>query len=146
MVEFLMAVDRVIDGNAFLRQVAESRFGGPMSDAWDLTPIENNLGIFSAKIEVINQRFRGETAIVTFQEGDNVPLVRVRFDLTNEGWQLHPVVPPKAANVELEKLAGILADITGSIERGSDFEEYVNAFIYRMLPQMGRVLAARDEA
>ncbi|MCG8408082.1 MAG: hypothetical protein MI923_23025 [Phycisphaerales bacterium] len=145
-VDFLKAVDRVIDRNLMLREIAEMRYGGPMSDAWDLTAIGNNLGVFSNRIKVINQRFKGETAIVTLQEGDNVPLVRATFDLTNEGWQLRPVLPPKSAVPELGKLADILVDLTQAMEQGLAFEGYFKAFVDRVLPQMQKVAVAKDGA
>ena len=145
-IAFLKAVDGVLEAHARLSTVAEGRFGGPMSDTWSLAAMENNLGVFSKNIDIINHRFSGGTATVVLQEGENGPLVRARFVRTAQGWRHRPEPMPRSVIGELGSLAAILVDITASIEQGLDFEGYVKAFLGKVLPQMGRVVMSRDES
>ncbi len=142
---FLRAVDEVIDRNDALRRAAARRFGGPLSDAWSIAPMRNNLGIFSADVRFISQRFKGGEAVVTLQEGENVPLIRARFVETEAGWQLDPDPAPIHLIDELGALSNTLAEVTQSLQRGGDFDSYVEAFLYQVLPQMRRIMTAEEE-
>jgi hypothetical protein len=141
-IAFLRAVDEVLDNNARLRQVAEQRLGGLAARAWNLSALENNLGVFSARTHLINQSFTGRTALVTLQEGEYVPLVRASFVLTDGGWKYQAPPSPGAMVPALRQLAAILAEVTASLEQGADVEAYVRAFVDRVWPQMNRVVAA----
>ncbi len=143
-IQFLEAVDEVIDRNDALRSAAALRFGEALSDAWTIAPMRNNLGIFSADVRFISQRFKGEAAVVTLQEGENVPVVRARFVETEAGWQLDPDPVPIHLIDELRALSKALAEITHSIEAGADFEYYVEAFVQRVWPQIRRFMAAEE--
>jgi len=142
-IAFLQAVDKVVDANARLRQVAKQRLGRLASDAWDLSALKNNLGIFSDRTRLIDQTFKGTAAVVTLQEAENVPLVRAKFKWTQGGWKYWAVAPPRAMVPALERLADILADTTASLQQGAGVEDYVRAFVERVWPQMNRVMAAR---
>ena len=141
-IAFLRAVDEVLDNNTRLRQVAEERLGKLAADAWNLSALEDNLGVFSARTHLINQTFKGKTALVTLQEGENVPLVRPSFVLTDEGWKYQPPASPDGMVAALRGLAEILADVTTSLEEGAGVEDYVRDFVDRVWPQMNRVVAA----
>lgn len=141
-IAFLRAVDEVLDNNTRLRQVAEQRLGKLASDAWNVSALENNLGVFSARTCLINQVFKGRTAVVTLQEGENVPLVRASFVLTEEGWKYQASSSPHDIVPALRGLAVILAEVTVSLEKGAGVEAYVQAFVDRVWPQMNRVVAA----
>ncbi len=141
---FLRAVDRVLDANVRLRRAADKRFGSLLANAWNLSTMENNLGVFSAETRLINQRFRGNGAIVTMQEAENVPLVRAAFECCDGVWQLRPEPLTQAVLPELEKLAHVLSDVGAELEAGEPFEFYVEAFFERVLPQMSRVVTVKD--
>lgn len=141
-IAFLRAVDQVLDTNTRLRQVADQRLGKIASRAWSLSSLENNLGVFSARTHLINQTFKGPTALVTLQEGENIPLVRASFVLTGDGWRYQASASPQDIIPALHRLAAVLADVTASLERGAGVEDYVRAFVDRIWPQMNRVVAA----
>lgn len=141
-IAFLRAVDEVLDNNTRLRQVAEERLGEVATEAWNLSALEDNLGVFSARTRLINQTFKGRAALVTLQEGENVPLVRASFVLTEEGWKYQASASPRDMVPALRGLAVILADVTVSLEKGAGVEAYVQAFVDRVWPQMNRVVAA----
>lgn len=143
---FLRAVDGVLDANIRLRRAADKRFGSLLANAWNLSAMENNLGVFSAETRLINQRFKGNQAIVTMQEAENVPLVRAVFECREGAWQLRPDPLTQAMLPELGELAQVLSGVAAELETGEPFESYVEAFFGRVLPQMARVVTAKDDS
>ncbi|MFQ5410675.1 MAG: hypothetical protein ACE5EC_00190 [Phycisphaerae bacterium] len=142
---FIRRMDKVLENQARVREAATRRFGAILAGAWDLSAIENNLGVFSSRCRIINQSFKGNEAIVTLQEGDHVPLVHARFERTAKGWRYRPKETPRTILAELDALAGLLGDIVESIKSGAGFDAYVNTFGADILPQMGRVVAVGSE-
>lgn len=145
-VRLIRAADAVIDANTRLKTVAESRFGGPMGEAWDLSSMQNNLGPLSKDLVLINQRFRGDTAVVTLQEGDYVPLVRAAFRCVEGVWQYDPESVPDQVADELLELACLVSDVESEVRGGAPFEVYFDSFMQRILPQMARVATINDGA
>jgi hypothetical protein len=143
-IQLLQAIDQVIDANEALQTAAEQRFSGPTGTTWSLSAMENNLGPFSARVRLINQLFRGDQATVTLQEGDNIPLVRAQFQLAGGVWRLRPDPTPARMTEELQELACILRDLHASVEAGASLAFYHDAFAYRVLPQMARVVTVPD--
>ncbi len=144
-VRLIKAVDAVIDANARLKSAAESRFGGPMGEAWDLSSMENNLGPLSKDLVLLNQRFRGDSAEVTLQEGDHIPLVRATFHSRDGRWLYEPEIVPEAVTDELWRLACLVNEVEESVRGGATFEFYFDSFMQRILPQMARVATVQDE-
>jgi len=140
MLTFLMAVDDVIDANDALCALAESRYGVPSSRTWDLGVMRDNLGVFSASIELINERQRGATAEVTVQEADRVPLVHIHFERRDGRWLYAAEEPPRALAVRLNRLAAAIRDVSARIEQGDTYEEYVGAFFTKAMPQIREMM------
>lgn len=143
-IELLSAVDKVIDANAELHETARRQYGGPLAGIWDLASMADNLGLFSTHVTLINQRFKGDGATVTLQEGDQVPLVRAEFVQAGGCWRHRPEPVPTSMIVELEELARILEAINESVQQGDPFEYYEESFVLRVLPQVRRVATAED--
>ncbi len=140
----LRSLDGVLDANDRVGRAASRRYAGVSQNPWSLGFMENNLGVFSRDIRVINQTIRGETALVNLQEGDNVPIVRAKLVRADGCWRYSPELPPKSMNRELDRLASLLAEIEGSLDRGLDMDTYIDAFWVRVLPQMEKVAMAKD--
>jgi hypothetical protein len=145
VVNLLRAIDEVIDADAALQKAVESEYAGPMTRTCSLTAVKNNLGPFSEQVRLINQRFRGATAFVTLQEGDNVPLIHARFEKVGMRWLYRPESTPARMVIELERLAQTLRDTREAVRGGVPLESYLDAFAYRVLPQMSRVMTAADD-
>jgi hypothetical protein len=139
------AADKVLAANARLRAAVDEEYGVPSCASWDLSGMENNLSIFSSRLKLISQRFTGDHAVVTLQQGDHVPLVRARFELGAHGWEYRPPAAPLSMAGELEKLAGAVDCVAHSIKCGASFEEYMASFFEQVLPQMNRVVTVKDE-
>lgn len=145
VIAILRAIDEVLESDDLLKAAVAARFGGPRFIAWDMSIMRNNLGVFSGEVRVINQTFHGNRATVTLQEGEHVPLVRAPFVLSEGRWLYEPDMPPRAMAAGLRGLAGALASIREEIERGdTDYAEYLQSFYGRVLPEMERVVFARD--
>jgi hypothetical protein len=141
---FLRAVDGVLDANSRLRGSAIERYGRVLADSWDLSAIQNNLGVFSTDTRILGQRFRGERAEVTLQEGEQVPLVRAQFRRVNRIWLLVPEPIPTAIAPELTRLGREIDALADRVEAGADYLEYLKAFPEKIAPLIARVMSADD--
>lgn len=141
----LKAIDAVIDAHATLHKAAMAAYDVVPRETWTLAAMEDNLGPFSTRVRWINQAFKGTTATVTLQEGENIPLVHAAFVFVDGRWRYRPEPTPRRMVAELRVLADVLRDVEQSVRRGAPFESYVDAFMVRVLPQMSRVVTARDD-
>jgi hypothetical protein len=138
-INILMAVDTVLVSNAYLRGAAERRYGGPLPSDWDLAVLENNLGPFSARLRIISEEIGADQAVVTLQEGTNIPLVHSRFRLQDDLWLLQPDDVDPRFSIELNRLARALHEIGESIDDGAPLDATYDAFAFRIAPQIARV-------
>lgn len=135
----LLAIDDVLAANEMLHRTAGARFNGALPGYWNLAVMENNLGPFSTDVNIINERIRNDTAMVTLQEGDNLPLFRAEFELVDGEWLYRPESMPVGRISELKRLARILRDVRESIFEGAAFGSLTDAYRYRVLPQIARI-------
>ncbi|MBX3397006.1 MAG: hypothetical protein KF841_16750 [Phycisphaerae bacterium] len=145
VVEILRALDAVLEADARLRDAATKRFGGPEYVAWNLSVLQNNLGVFSKETNILNQSFQGDFATVTLQEGDHLPLVRAPFKQVQGHWYYAPDMPPAAMTGELRRLAMEIDNIRQGVESGFDYAEYLESFPRRVVPAIRRITLAKDE-
>jgi len=143
VIAILKAFDSVIAADADIQEAAVRRFG-EQRVAWNLSVMRNNIGVFSSDTTLINQRFFGDRAVVALQEGDQVPLVRAPFRRVDRRWLYDPDLPPESMTWELSALGDVLARILREVEQGADYAEYLAAFHARVVPQIERVVAAKD--
>jgi hypothetical protein len=144
LMRLLIALDEAIAANAALRRTAELAFSGQQQECWDLAAMENNLGIFSKTVSFINLTFRGEIAEVTLQQGDAVPLVHVEFVQRGGWWLLKPEPTPDDLPAAVDELSRILRDVEREVAQGASLNGYADAFFYRVLPQLHRVVTVGE--
>lgn len=144
LIRLLIALDEAIAANAALRRTAELAYSGPQEECWDLASMENNLGIFSKKVSFINMTYRGEIGEVTLQQGGDVPLVHVEFVQRDGRWLLKPEETPDSLPTALDELSRVLRDVEGEAARGASINAYADAFFYRVVPQMHRVVTSGE--
>jgi len=144
LMRLLIALDDTIDANIALRRTAESAFSGPQEECWDLAAMQNNLGIFSKDVKFISVAYRGEIAEVTLQQGDAVPLVHVEFVQEGGQWLLQPEPTPDALPEALQELSRILREVEREVAFGASVNAYADAFFYRVVPQMHRVMTTGE--
>lgn len=141
----LIALDEAIAANADLRRTAEAAYSGPQGEYWDLASMANNIGVFSRDVSFINVTYRGDEAVVTLQQGDAVPLVHVDFVLKDGRWFYRPESAPEPLAGELNELARLIRTVEREVAHGASLNAYVDAFFYRVVPQMRRVAMAGVE-
>lgn len=137
---FLKALDDVLAANLELREAVEAVYHLPSTEMWDLAFIENNLGVFSSRVQLINQKYRGDEAFVTLQEGENVPLIHARFVIVDGKWMYRPETAPPGMAKELHVLANVIRDVAGMVRGGAEYEAYLATFFTRAVPQIRKVL------
>jgi hypothetical protein len=135
-VAFLRAVDRVIDAHERLQSAANDRFGSRVYHAWNIASLENNLGIFSRDVRVLGQTFQGDSAIVTLQAGETVPLVRAEFTRDGGEWRLKTGMQGEPLIPSLESLATRIDDVTVRLRNGLTPFEYYDAVAQELMPQL----------
>jgi hypothetical protein len=140
LMRLLIALDDTIDANVTLRRTAESAFSGPQEECWDLAAMQNNLGIFSRDVKFISMAYRGEIGEVTLQQGSAVPLVHVEFVQEGGQWLLRPEPTPDTLPEALHELTRILREVEHDVACGTSINAYADAFFYRVVPQMHRVM------
>ncbi len=145
-IELLRAVAEVLDANAAVQRAAEAAYGeAAIAVSWDLAAMQDNLGVFSARMKLISQRLKGNEAVVTLQEGEHVPLVHAEFVWSDGQWRHQPEPTPRAMVPELRELARILRELGHEVRSGAPIEAYFDAFADRVFPRMARVVTAQDQ-
>lgn len=146
-IELLRAVAEVIDANAAVQRAAEAAYGeAVIAWSWDLAAMQDNLGVFSARLKLISQRLKGDEAVVTLQEGEHIPLVHAEFVWRDGQWQHQPELTPRALVPELRELARVLREVGHEIRSGGPIEAYFDAFAERVFPRMARAVTVRDQS
>ena len=131
----LRAIDEAIAINEKIVSIARDRFIEPLEDGWSLGFMRDHLGLFSRETTFINQTFVGEEAVVTFQEGDSIPLSTARFTVNADGaWRYCPEKSPENFLDAMTLLKARLGEILTELNHGLTFEQYSDAFYHRVVP------------
>lgn len=144
--QLIAKVDRVLEANRRLQVAADRAYGGMAGLRWDLAAMEDTLGLFSTNIEFISERFKGEKAYVTIQQGQSVPLFHAVFEQHADRWLHRPDPIPTGMANELDALAETLNQIMSKVERGAPAEYYAASFFDQVVPQMRRVATVGNDA
>jgi len=144
MVDVLKAIDEVLSANAALLDAAQTAYSEELYEPFDLSAMADNLGPFSSRVSLISQSLKGDTAVVTFQEGENVPVVHAIFVWAEERWQYQPQTIPAHLPGDLRKLAGELGSLKSATQGGASFAAYCEVLDRRVLPLMARIVTGQD--
>lgn len=136
----LAAAAEILDANDRLRRAAVDAYHLADCDVWDLGALRDNLGVFSKNPTLISEKYVGADAIVTLQEGGNVPLIRARFTPHGAGWVLVPGPTPPELPARLLELAASLREVEAIVRSGIPYLEYVQLFYDRALPHMREIV------
>jgi hypothetical protein len=142
-IRFLNSIDQVLDAHDQLQEAARKQFGDRIYRAWNISAMENNLGIFSREIRIINQSLQGDHAVVTIQAGENLPLVRSEFVRLDHDWILKSPVTDAAICESLDEFAMRIDDVAERVRSGLTPTEYFDAVTQELLPGMARVASGR---
>ncbi len=140
-IRFLNSIDQVLDAHDQLQEAARKRFGDRIHHAWNISAMENNLGIFSRDVRMINQSLKGDHAVVTLQAGDNLPLIRSEFDRIDRKWILKSPFADTTICDPLDQFAMQIDDVAERIRIGLTPMEYFDAVTNELLPGMAQVAA-----
>ena len=143
-VSFIRSVDEVLAANESLRLLTETRYSAPAVEAMSLSPMADNLGLFSQTVTFFSEDYLGGKAYVTLQEGEQVPLVHAEFEFRDGRWLFRPAgVPPSAAG-EMSRLASMLIELRRGVEAGLTVDRFAEAFELRVPPQIRRIAALQE--
>ncbi len=140
-IQFLRSIDEVLDAHDRLQAAAKNRFGDRIHHAWNISSMENNLGLFSRRVTIVNQTMRGASAFVTVQEADHVPLIRVELRRVDGTWKIVPPISTASICDPLRRFASRIDAVTIRVQSGLSPEGYFNAVTNELLPGMAQVAA-----
>lgn len=143
-IRLLKSVDVLLDAHDRLQDAARGRYGDQIHRAWNLSAMRNNLGVFSRDITVINQTMKGDSAFVTLQESDRVPLVRAEFKRIDGIWKLAPPFHDTSICGSLEQFATRIDGIAQRVRSGLSPEDYFDAVTHELLPAMAQIAYAKS--
>lgn len=139
-VDLLRAIAEVLDADGELRAAAESRYLVPVPRDWGFGPLEDATGIFSRRVNIIAERQTGDSAIVIAQQGDNLPLIRVRFVHDGPKWLLMPDPAPADIADRVYGLAHSIREVVAQVNAGADYETYGRAITESVMPHVTRIV------
>lgn len=145
-IRFLQSVDRLMDAHDAMQHAAAERYGPDIHHAWNISAMENNLGIFSRDIAVISQSMRADEAIVTIQEADRVPLVRSRFIRIDGRWKLVSPINDTSICEPLETFASRIDAVAERIRDGLSPVGYYDAVTKELIPGIAQVALAESNS
>lgn len=143
-IRFLKSIDRVLDAHDRLQENARRQFGDQIHHAWNVNAMQNNLGIFSRDIHIISQSLGGDTAEVTLQAADRVPLVRANFRRVDGEWKLVSSIADDDICNSLDEFAARIDSVADRITDGLTPTGYFDAVTRELLPGMAQI--ARGES
>lgn len=143
-IHFLKSIDRVMDAHKRLQAIAADRYGDQVHHAWNISSMENNLGIFSRDIDIVGQTLRGDRATVSLQAGDHVPLLRPTFVRMNGRWKLDSSITDDGICPSLDRFAARIDSVADQIRDGLSPVGYFNAVNDELFP--GMIEIARGES
>lgn len=107
----LRAVSAVAGANESLQSAARERIGRAAARRVDRSQVVNAVGVFSRDVTVIDERIDSDTAVVTIQIADRLPLEQVQLIRTSQGWQVRTDPPVPGLAGELRTFGRILLDL-----------------------------------
>jgi hypothetical protein len=86
----LMAVDDFLHANDALCKYVRREFAVGLSQAIDQSHWSNNLGVFSAHVELLDEQIDGDQATVAFMVDGRLPVRRAELSLIDGHWRYEP--------------------------------------------------------
>ncbi|MFO0972637.1 MAG: hypothetical protein U1A27_04230 [Phycisphaerae bacterium] len=117
-VRFLRAIDQVLAANDRVQAAAEQYIAPKAGEAWDLSAIRDNFGLFSSQTKVVSCNAAGNQADVLIREGDHLPLVHEHFTRVDGQWCYAPEPIAERRIDDLRRLAGRLDAVAAMIASG----------------------------
>jgi hypothetical protein len=88
VIDLLVAVDELMGANAAALRAIRDACPDISTERFDMSPLVENLELFSRDVELVEHERRGDAAIVTVQISGRVPLVHLQF-VNRDGFWLY---------------------------------------------------------
>jgi len=117
VVEFIQAIDRLVAADRVLKAAVTRHFGPLSTEAFDRSRAANAAGIFSRDVDVLDERIDGDTAEVTVQIEDRIPLEVVALVRRDGRWLIKTDPPVEGLAAEIVRLAQTLTDVARMLDK-----------------------------
>jgi len=139
LIKLLAAVDRILVANEEVMRAIRRTCSPETSQKWDLSPIADNIGIFSEKTKTVDTIYEKDRALVHYQVGGTIPLRKAVFIRRNGRWLYQPDSVPGLPELldELAVALNILLPTLGG--NAISLQEIDSEYRHRILPIIRRI-------
>jgi len=147
LVDMVQAVDEVVRANTALQQRLVALGYTGSAELFDRSQVANILGVFSRDIEAIEERIRGDTAVVTISVAGRLPLVEVRLVRRNRRWLIQPDEPIPGLAAELRNLGQALRQVAlATTQREMSVDDIAREMNFWQQPVLQRIRTLVEQA
>jgi len=148
LIDTLMAMDHLLLAATQLQQTAEQRLGPHAAVVCNLGSLADYLGPFSRNVEVVSTRMDGDSATITYQVGERVPIERARVRRVSGQWRYMPDEPDYALPTLLRQLTDAMIRLHSQAETGAHteptfIEEYARQVLTPLQAHLQKAAAQR---
>lgn len=117
IIELLQSMDQLIAAGAALQAAVEKHIGTASAEAFDRSGAADILGAFSKHVEILREEVNGETAKVTIQVAQRVPLESISLVRRDGHWVIREEQPIPGVAEALRGLARIDAALARELAK-----------------------------
>ena len=147
VIELIRAVDQLVLDNRVLQQRIRASGAKARAALFDRSGVANIIGVFSTDIEIITEDLAGDSAVVTIQVADRLPLDRVHLELRDDRWVIQPDPPIAGLAAELRNLGKALRRVAEAVEaRDMSLDQIGREMEFWQKPALARIRKLIDDA
>ena len=140
-------MDQLVLDNRVLQQRIRASGAKASAALFDRSGVANIIGVFSTDIEIITEDLAGDSAVVTIQVADRLPLDRVHLELRDDRWVIQPDPPIAGLAAELRNLGKALRRVAEAVEaRDMSLDQIGREMEFWQKPALARIRKLIDDA
>lgn len=148
VVELVRAVDQLLLDNLVLKERIKASGHEAVATLFNRSEVANIIGVFSHDVQIIREQVTGDSAEVTIQVGERLPLTVVRLSQHDGRWliQLDPPIP--GLTNEIRNLGKALRRAAQTVKQRQDMtaEEIKKETEFWQAPVLRRIKKLVEEA
>jgi hypothetical protein len=142
LMDLLMAMDELLSANAATLRSIQASCPGIDARAFDLSSVADHLGLFSRRIEVIEEQAGAQVGVLTVQVAGRLPLVPLEFRKEDGRWVYDPgTTLPEMTNI-IRQMADAMNRVAFVVSMGPRTREEIGEeFRCRISPKLEQISA-----
>lgn len=141
-IDLLVAVDQLVAANAGFLAAVQRACPGMDVRPYDLAFTQDNLELFSRRVDWVSVKEDGERAVVTAEVAGRLPLCEMRFQRQADRWVYVPGPEDQAVIVAIRQMARSLSQIElVALTRKPTDRQIYEEYRVRVLSKIGKLKA-----